>query len=252
MAKYKVVILQDSQDSINLVYDAIKGSEQFEIVGMSADGVQGYSTILSTKPDFVIMGIILKNLDGFAVMDKIRSSGIKTKIVVLSSFTGVGVIERAMNSGAVYYIAKPFNQEVLLNRLLELCEEGEVQIREKSIEIKKGTLEEKISKIFISVGIPPHIKGYHYLREGVKMAVENPDIINNITKQLYPKIGLKYSTTASKVERAIRHAIEVAFNRGRIETINTILGIRAYVGNEKPTNGEFIALIADKMLLEGA
>ena len=241
MAKHKVVILQDSQESINLVYDALKVSQEFEIVGMSADGVQGYSTILTTKPDFVIMGIILKNLDGFAVMDKI-----------LSSFTGVSVIERAMNSGAIYYIAKPFSQEVLLNRLLELCEEGDVQIREKSIEMKKGTLEEKISKIFISVGIPPHIKGYHYLREGVKMAVENPDIINNITKQLYPKIGEKFSTTASKVERAIRHAIEVAFNRGRIETINTLLGIRAYVGNEKPTNGEFIALIADKMLLEGA
>ena len=252
MAQNKVVILQDSQESINLVYSALKSSQEFEVLSMTTDGTQGFSSILNYKPDFVITGIVLKNLDGFAVMDKIRSSGIKTKVVVLSSFTSVGVIERAMNSGAVYYIAKPFNQELLVSRLLELCEEREVFVAEKSIEKRKGTLEEKISKIFISVGIPPHIKGYHYLREGVKMAVENPDVINNITKQLYPKIGEKFSTTASKVERAIRHAIEVAWNRGRIETINSLLGIRAYVGNEKPTNGEFIALIADKMLLEGA
>ena len=113
------------------------------------------------------------------------------------------------------------------------------------------SLEEKISKIFINVGIPPHIKGYVFLREGVKMAVEDPNVINNITKKLYPTIGERYDTTPSKVERAIRHAIEVAWNRGRIENINNILGVRAYVGTDKPTNGEFIALIADKMLLEG-
>ena len=135
---------------------------------------------------------------------------------------------------------------------MELTDTESGIIKDTSFEKKRNTLDEKISKIFISVGIPPHIKGYYYLREGVKMAVGNPDVINNITKQLYPMIGEKYQTTASKVERAIRHAIEVAWNRGRIETINTLLGIRAYVGNEKPTNGEFIALIADKMLLEGA
>ena len=113
-------------------------------------------------------------------------------------------------------------------------------------------LDEKISNIFITVGIPPHIKGYGYLREGVKIAIQTPTIINHITKKLYPMIGAKYDTSASKVERAIRHAIEVAWNRGRIETINSLFGVRAYVGNEKPTNGEFIALVADKMLLEGA
>ena len=116
--------------------------------------------------------------------------------------------------------------------------------------VRRNSLDEKISNIFINVGIPPHIKGYAYLREGVKMAVDNPGIINNITKKLYPMIGERYSTSASKVERAIRHAIEVAWNRGRIESINNILGVRAYVGAEKPTNGEFIALVADKMLLE--
>jgi len=156
-----------------------------------------------------------------------------------------------MNAGADYFMAKPYSESVLLERLKSLDEikEGAKDLSESLHEM---TIEEKVSRIFINVGIPPHIKGYSFLREGVLMAIREPEIINNITKKLYPKIGEKYSTTASKVERAIRHAIEVAWNRGRIESINSILGVRAYVGAEKPTNGEFIALIADKMLLEKA
>ena len=252
MEKQKVVILQDNPDSIMQIKNAVEEIDGFSVVGVSIDGEEGLKIIESSNPDFVIVGIVLKNVDGFAVMEKIKSDGQKIKVVVVSSFTSESVITRALSSGAVYYIAKPFRSEILKNRLIELSGaggSGEVSV---GLEKRKNTLDEKISKIFISVGIPPHIKGYYYLREGVKMAVETPDIINNITKKLYPKIGEKYQTSASKVERAIRHAIEVAWNRGRIETINSMLGIRAYVGNEKPTNGEFIALIADKMLLEGA
>ena len=112
-------------------------------------------------------------------------------------------------------------------------------------------LDEKISNIFITVGIPAHIKGYQFLREAIKMAIESPEIINSITKKLYPAIAQKFETSSSKVERAIRHAIEVAWNRGKIENINTLFGVKVYSNNEKPTNGEFIALVADKMLLEG-
>lgn len=118
-------------------------------------------------------------------------------------------------------------------------------------EKKLASLDEKISNIFISIGIPPHIKGYAYLREGIKMAVEDPGIINNVTKQLYPKIADKFETTASKVERAIRHSIEVAWNRQRIDAINAVFGVRVYIGADKPTNSEFIALVADKLILEG-
>ena len=117
--------------------------------------------------------------------------------------------------------------------------------------IKNKPLEEKITNIFITVGIPAHIKGYQYLREAIKMAIENPDIINSITKKLYPAIAEKFETSASKVERAIRHAIEVAWNRGKIENINSVFQIKVYDSNEKPTNGEFIALVADKMIIEG-
>lgn len=252
MEMQKVVILQDNNESIDLIKSAISEIDGFSVEGTSIDGEEGLNLIKEIKPEFLIIGIILKNADGFAVMEKLRELNLKTKVVVVSSFTSESVISRALSSGAVYYIAKPYKSEILKNRLIELSGvRSGVEVLQ-GIEKRKNTLDEKISKIFISVGIPPHIKGYSYLREGVKMAVESPDIINNITKKLYPKIGEKFSTTASKVERAIRHAIEVAWNRGRIETINSMLGIRAYVGGEKPTNGEFIALIADKMLLEGA
>lgn len=123
-----------------------------------------------------------------------------------------------------------------------------ISIREKK---STASLDEKISNIFISIGIPPHIKGYNYLREGIKYAVAEPNIINNVTKELYPKIANHFDTTPSKVERAIRHAIEVAWNRGRIDAINAIFGVRVYIGTEKPTNSEFIALVADKLILEG-
>ena len=248
----KVVVLQDNSESIDYIKSAICEIDGFAVEGTSVDGEEGLKLVTEINPDFLVLGIILKNLDGFAVMEKIKEMSLKTKMVVVSSFTSESVITRALSSGAVYYIAKPFKGEILKNRLIELSGGKSGVEMLQGIEKRKNTLDEKISKIFISVGIPPHIKGYSYLREGVKMAVETPEIINNITKKLYPKIGEKYQTSASKVERAIRHAIEVAWARGRIETINSMLGIRAYVGNEKPTNGEFIALIADKMLLEGA
>ena len=252
MDEQKVVILQDNVESINLLKSAISEIEGFSVEGVSVDGEEGIDIVKRVNPDFLLLGIILKNADGFAVMEKIKELGLKVKTVIISSFTSESVISRALSSGAVYYIAKPYKSEILKNRLIELSGGKTADETLQGIEKRKNTLDERISKIFISVGIPPHIKGYSYLREGVKMAVETPEVINNITKKLYPKIGEKFETTASKVERAIRHAIEVAWNRGRIDVINSMLGIRAYMGNEKPTNGEFIALIADKMLLEGA
>lgn len=251
MQAKSVLILQDSIDSITEISNAITNVSEFNVISSSTDGEDGLNKILKLNPDFVILGIVLKTIDGFAVMEKLKSVNYGGNIVVVSSFTNMVAINKAMSLGASYYLAKPFKNEILIERLKGLISD-EYNFTEKSYERKSNYLDERISKIFISVGIPPHIKGYQYLREGVKMAVKNPDIINNITKQLYPKIGEKYLTSASKVERAIRHAIEVAFNRGRIETLNSMLGIRAYVGSEKPTNGEFIALIADKMILEGA
>ena len=146
-------------------------------------------------------------------------------------------------------MAKPFNSNVLLKRIKEIDFGLSNNVQNKS---KSKQLDEKITNIFITVGIPAHIKGYQFLREAIKMAISNPEIINSITKKLYPSIAEKFDTSSSKVERAIRHAIEVAWNRGKIENINSLFGVKVYSDNEKPTNGEFIALVADKMLLESA
>ena len=253
----KVVILQDNAVAIEELVATIGEMDNFSVAGSSVDGEEGLKIITSVKQNVIILGLILQSIDGFEVLNRLKQEKLNAKIIVLSSFTRDAIVRRALDMGASYYMVKPYKSEILKARLTELVSEDAVSQTKTEIKndvpyIKRTSLDEKISKIFISVGIPPHIKGYYYLREGVKMAVESPDVINNITKKLYPKIGEKFDTSASKVERAIRHAIEVAWNRGRIDVINTMLGIRAYIGNEKPTNGEFIALIADKMLLEGA
>lgn len=254
MQKKTIFLLQDTKEQNEELAKLFREDERFEVVGMANDGISGISMIAEKKPNFVITEIVLPGYDGLCVLDKAKELNCKSKFVVLSAFCRQNIINKAYSSGAKYFMAKPFNFSLLKERLIDIDEEKKEAaiLSEESVRFRTTSLDEKISKIFINVGIPPHIKGYVFLREGVKMAVDDPMIINNITKKLYPKIGEKFSTTPSKVERAIRHAIEVAWNRGRIESINNILGVRAYVGAEKPTNGEFIALVADKMLLEKA
>lgn len=254
MQKKTVFILQDTKERCDCISSMFVGDNDFSIMGCSCDGREGLKRVLGTKPDFLICELVLCGYDGMNVLKEIKKSNIATKVIVLSSLARDEVIGEAIENGAKYFFAKPVNFDLLKERMLEL-EREEVDAKKENLPMRKQEttrtiLDEKISKIFINVGIPPHIKGYSFLREGVKMAVDDPQIINSITKKLYPKIGEKYQTSASKVERAIRHAIEVAWNRGRIESINGILGVRAYVGSEKPTNGEFIAIIADHMLLE--
>ena len=252
MNKQTVFLLQDTKELNDELSIKFNGEENFEVVGCATDGISAISIIAEKKPDFLITGLILAGYDGMSVISRVREIGLTTKIIVISSMTSDEVVSKAISTGAQYFMAKPCNFSVLIECMKGFVNGKDAVKQTNANYFHKISLEEKISKIFINVGIPAHIKGYNFLREGVKMAVEDPEIINNITKRLYPSIGEKYNTTASKVERAIRHAIEVAWNRGRIETINNILGVRAYVGAEKPTNGELIALVADKMLLEEA
>lgn len=213
------------------------------VVGESGSGITVFDEVERLRPDVLVTGIAMPGLDGFGVMERIKTDRLKTRIIVVSALTGEGFISRAMAMGASYYMVKPVDYEALKEQIL--CGVGGVsRVRDKN-------LDEKISNIFMSVGIPAHIKGYHFLREAIKLAILKPDIINSITKGLYPSIAKSYNTTASKVERAIRHAIEVAWNKGRIENINNLFGVKVYTSMDKPTNGEFIALVADKMLIEG-
>ena len=221
----------------------------YEVTYAGDDGEYAIQRILSVKPEILVVNMFLKRTDGCGVMRTVKRVLPEMKIVAIGS-SNEQIVERAISSGADYYLVKPFSQSILLERIEELVGKGENVAVPAVMKKSVISVEEKISEIFISIGIPPHIKGYGYLREGIKTTVENPKIINSVTKQLYPSIAEKFETTPSKVERAIRHAIEVAWNRGRIEAINAIFGARIYLGSEKPTNSEFIALVADKIMLE--
>ncbi len=253
MGEHSIVILQDSIQKCEEIKKAFDESQDFNVVGTACDGEEGVALVLKTGAEYLIIDLVLSGLDGLGVLDRLNKTSVNTNIVVYSAINREEVVETCISKGAAFYITKPCSPDVLVSRIKDLfLENKNFTPREKSRFNKQVTLDEKISKIFISVGIPPHIKGYSYLREGIKLAVNTPDVINNITKKLYPMIGEKYSTSPSKVERAIRHAIEVAWSRGRIGNINELFGVQTYLTGEKPTNGEFIALIADKMLLEGA
>ncbi len=240
------IYLADTED--NALSDYFKNSEKFSVVGKSTDGVEVARDVKLLKPDFLIMEVMLSGMDGFMVMENLKKEMKEKmpKIIFISNLSHSGFVSKAIKEGASYFMVKPVLPENLEQRLKDLMHsKGNSQDRGE-----RG-LDEKISNIFISIGIPAHIKGYQFLREAVKLAVEEPEIIGSITKKLYPTIAERFDTSSSKVERGMRHAIEVAWNRGKIENINSLFGLKIYNSNEKPTNGELIALIADKMIMEG-
>ena len=248
--KTKILIVDDSLETIDNIKSKLLKDEEFEVVGQAQNVADGYDLIIKNKPDVVVTEIVLKGQDGFELMERCKEENLTVKFFVHSALSQESFVEKAMKLGAVYYMAKPFRPDNLVKRLKDV-ENLTKSTFENSNKSATRELDEKISNIFITVGIPAHIKGYQFLREAIKMAIAEPEIINSITKKLYPNIAQKFDTSSSKVERAIRHAIEVAWNRGKIENINSLFGVKVYSDNEKPTNGEFIALVADKMLLEG-
>ncbi len=237
----KIYIADNTED--NELIEYFKNSEQFEFVGASFDGLKVVEDVENLKPDILVSEVMLTNLDGFAVLEKIKGANMP-KVFFISNLSHSGFVTKAIQLGASYFMLKPVSAENLENRIFEVINNGRGSGESKQ-------LDEKISNIFISIGIPAHIKGYQFLREAVKLAVEEPEIIGSITKKLYPTIAERFETSSSKVERGMRHAIEVAWNRGKIENINNIFGLKIYNRNEKPTNGELIALIADKMIMDG-
>lgn len=247
--KTKILVVDDSNEVRERLRKLLDTMPEAECVGTAANGMTAIEMIGTLKPDIVLLDIIMPQLDGFGVMEYLSDRGVMPETIVISALTQENFIHRAVNLGARYYIAKPFEDENVKSRIRDVIalKSGKFVVQPK---IKQTSLDEKISSVFISIGIPAHIKGYHFLREAVKMVVENPDSINRITKELYPGIAKTFATSPSKVERAIRHAIEVAWTRGRIENINQLFGFKVYGKNDKPTNGEFIALIADKLIIE--
>lgn len=236
-----IVILQENYTELKAFFE---GKPDFTVAAATENGKEGLAIIESIKPDVIICDLILKELDGLTLLEKISELKLDARIVVYSAFDSDEIIRSACTHGASLYLVKPLSPEILYCRITDLISQEPIQTeRERLAELR-------ISNVFLAAGIPPHIKGYGFLRSGVKLAIKDPAILGNITKKLYPMIAKEYSTSPSKVERAIRHAIEVAWNRGRIEALNSIFGVSFYQSGDKPTNSEFIALVADRLIQE--
>ena len=250
MKDISIVVVDDDPEFSSSVKMFFAGESGYKVLSVASSGREGVAAILEQSPDVVLLDMILPGTDGFEVMSEAKRNGSQAKFIVLSGIAGDEYASRAIKNGASHYMLKPISFLSLKNRIDEIVGVAATTLPVRTVPSKM--LDERITNIFIAVGIPAHIKGYQFLREAIKMAVASPDIINSITKRLYPEVAERFDTSASKVERAIRHAIEVAWNKGKIENINQIFGVKVYSGNEKPTNGEFIALVADKMLIECA
>ncbi len=239
----KVIVLQNDEKEAKSVADGLL--PEFDVVLATDDAELAQNGLLEQKPDFLVTELALKKTDGIGVMERSKRISPETHLIAVSVYGGGEMVQQATAAGAEYYMIKPADYSTLRKRMSSLV--GFVH----GTRAESKAIEERISRIFIGMGIPPHIKGYAYLREGIKLAVAEPEIINSVTKRLYPMIGARFNTSASKVERAIRHAIEVAWNRGKVESFNALFGVSTYGASEKPTNSEFIALIADRLLLDG-
>ena len=248
-SKGKIRIYIADNDEEKEIFEYFRKSERFSLVGTSDNGENVVKDVILLKPDVLVMEIVLSGFDGFEVLEKLKFNmkNEMPKVIFVSKLSHSGFVTKALNEGANYFMVKPVSANNLEERIVDVLNSNSDSI----IPQNNKVLDEKISNIFISIGIPAHIKGYQFLREAVKLAVEKPDIIGSITKKLYPTIAERFETSSSKVERGMRHAIEVAWNRGKIENINSLFGLKIYNSNEKPTNGELIALIADKMIMEG-
>lgn len=257
--KKSVIIADDNAGLVQNLKDFFSDKSGYEVVAVAENGAEALALVEKHDPDFLLLDIVMPELDGFGVLSALKNP--RPTVIMMSQLNTDAFVQKALRYGAAYFLAKPFSFDVLLKTLDEFSGEKDspapLQASPAAVSVRptvkrNRSLDEKIANLFISVGIPAHIKGYQFLREAIKITVDDPEIINSITKRLYPSIAAVFNTTPSKVERAIRHAIEVAWNRGKIENINQIFGMKIYSANEKPTNGEFIALVADKMLLEGA
>uniref|UniRef100_UPI0038CDA961 sporulation transcription factor Spo0A n=1 Tax=Tepidibacter thalassicus TaxID=214905 RepID=UPI0038CDA961 len=262
--KIKIVIADDNKDFCQILKEYLQNENDVEILGIAKDGVEALDLVSEKEPDLLVLDIIMPHLDGLGVIEKLNSMDIKKmpKIIILSAVGQDKITQRAINLGADYYIVKPFDFSVFINRIKELVGYKSMSVIEKNkplIDFKtvksdfvrnSGNIEAEITNIIHEIGVPAHIKGYLYLREAIKMVIENVELLSAVTKELYPNIAKQFNTTPSRVERAIRHAIEVAWSRGKVDTINQLFGYTVHNTKGKPTNSEFIAMVADKLRLE--
>lgn len=257
MGLINVAIADDNDKMLNILSEIIDNDDELNLVGKANNGEDMYDIIKSTQPDVVLIDLIMPRMDGLSVMDAILHDPSLSKhpnFIVVTAVGQENITEDAFKRGANYYIMKPFNNDSILKRIKgvkTMYHPTPLNLAKPVIEESyEDQLEKHVTNMLHEIGIPAHIKGYHYLRDSIIMSVEDMDVLNAITKVLYPTVAKRNQTTASRVERAIRHAIEVAWSRGKLDTLDELFGYTVCNGKGKPTNSEFIALIADTIRLK--
>lgn len=265
-SKISVLIADDNKEFCSILNDYLLNQKDIVVTGIAQDGREALELIQSKKPDLVVLDIIMPHLDGLGVLEKLKGLNLEKipRVIILSAVGQDKITQKAITLGADYYVVKPFDMDIFTKRIREMFSAPVEPV--KNVVMPSGVnelintttsginepidLETEITSIIHEVGVPAHIKGYMYLREAITMVVNDMELLSAVTKELYPSIAKKYNTTASRVERAIRHAIEVAWGRGQVDAINKLFGYTIHNDKGKPTNSEFIAIIADKLRLK--
>jgi two-component system response regulator (stage 0 sporulation protein A) len=240
--RIKVMLTDVNEDARSMLQDALEKTGRFTVVGSTGDGNEVLQMVADAKPDVLVLDLILPGMDGLGILRRLDGEK-RPKILAVSNFVTQEVVAEAGNLGASMFLSKPYNESAMVEHLISLAEKSEKQLHGPG-------LEELVTSIIHEVGVPAHIKGYQYVREAIMITVENMDVINSVTKVLYPEVAKRYHTTPSRVERAIRHAIEVAWDRGDLETLQRFFGYTVSNAKGKPTNSEFIAMISDRIRLK--
>ncbi|HZW83741.1 MAG TPA: sporulation transcription factor Spo0A [Candidatus Deferrimicrobium sp.] len=255
--KIKMVIADDNRALCQMLSDFLSGQEDINLVGVGYNGIDAWELIRTHEPDLLIIDLVMPNLDGLGVLERLNARGGTTrpKVIVLTAFGQESLTHQAMSLGVDYFILKPFDLEVLGKRIRQLINEpaaipnsspnaSNSLVSTTSSSLNLGV---EVTNMMHQIGIPAHVKGYQYIRDAILMVVEDVTLLGAVTKELYPMIAKKYDTAPSRVERGIRHAIELAWERGHTETLKRIFGYSLNIERQKPTNSEFIALLADKL-----
>lgn len=264
--KIKVVIIEDNTFIAQMLNELLNQHEDIEVIETCSNGIDGMKAIDKNNPDVVLLDIIMPECDGFTVIKTEKLKHPECNFIVLSSLNQDTFVTKALESGASYYIMKPFQKSILIERIYDVCKKRkdlnsslEFQKLDNSVEKtisheerEQKLLNVKLSNMLMSVGIPANAQGYQYLRYAIILVFQHPDYSKSITKLLYPIVAKQFNTTPARVERSIRHAIGIAWNSGKIEKINGVFGIELFGKYDRPTNGELIALLADKLILESA
>ena len=246
--KVKVLVVDDNEVLVNLIMKYFNGSKEIEIIGKASNGIEAIEFLKTNEFDILLLDLIMPLKDGIGVLDYMKENNIKKQVIMMSSYNQEDIIRKISEYGVKYFALKPFDMNDIKKKIIELnCSKINT---EKLIELSDKSIQIQVTDLLHELGIPSHIKGYQYIRTAILMVYDNPGFIGGITKELYPDISIRFNTSIQRVERAIRHAIEVAWLRGDIDLMEKIFGHSVDIDRSRPTNSEFIVTIADKLRLD--